>query len=117
MANFDTSVRIKLGKMIIQSSPYFPSLVASGLLQFWKYHHDFVIFDIHREPNQRQGGDFSQKMTIWVNKVNRMICVWAKMWRMEKVPGHGYVRQTARPAGPSIEYSTAYPLPVPPVPY
>ena len=32
---------------------------------------------------------------------------------MEKVPGHGYVRQTARPAGPSIEYFPILPLPDP----
>ena len=41
---------------------------------------------------------FFQKMRIWVNKVNRMILVWVRMWRMEKVPGHGLCTAN-RPAG------------------
>ena len=49
---------------------------------------------------------FPQKIAIWVNKVNRMICVWVRMWRMEKVPGHGLCtcQPPGRPAGQSIEY-------------
>ena len=41
---------------------------------------------------------FSQKMTSWVNKDNRVIYVWVRMWRMEEVPGHGLCTAN-RPAG------------------
>ena len=37
-------------------------------------------------------------MIIWVNKVSRMIWMWVRMWRMEKVAGHG-LRTANRPAG------------------
>ena len=33
---------------------------------------------------------------------------------MKKVPGHGYVRQTARPAGPPIDYSPMFYSRIPP---
>ena len=41
---------------------------------------------------------FLQKMTIWVNEVNRVICVWVRMSRMEEVHGHGLCTAN-RPAG------------------
>ena len=44
---------------------------------------------------------FSQKMQIWVNKVNRMICVLVRMWRMEKSsrPWAKHGKPAGRPAG------------------
>ena len=57
-----------------------------------------------------------QKMPIWVNKVNRMIWVWVRMWRMEKVPGHGLCTAN-RPAGRPAHRQNI-PVPVPAlVPY
>ena len=52
---------------------------------------------------------FPQKMRIWLNKVNRMICVWVTMWRMEKVPGQGLCTAN-RPAGRPARRLNFFPI-------
>ena len=53
---------------------------------------------------------FSQKMTIWVYKVNRMICVGGRRWCMEKFSRPwGRVRTTGRPAGRPADLRSLFP--------
>ena len=65
------------------------------------------------ETQQRGGWLFSQKMTIWVNEVNRMIWVWVRMWRMEEVPGQGLCTANRPVARPPHRQNIPDPAPVP----
>ena len=70
---------------------------------------------IHRIRSLR--AFYSQKMRIWVNKVNQMMCLGMRMWRMEKTPGHGVCTansRAGRPApGPNIPAPILDPIPDP----
>ena len=62
----------------------------------------FVECASFRGPRAGISNFFFQKMSIWVNKVNRMMCLGVRMWRMEKVPGHGVCTDDCRAGRPGL---------------